>query len=143
MQPIKNYLLVVECAIEYQGRFLLIERPQGGYAGGLLSFAGGKVDAQDESQPWDMLRAAVRREVREELGIELHGPLTYVTSSYFVTDKGIPIVDTIFHCQLQDMPSVYPSPREVSSYDWLTAAEIHAAPNAPEWLKKYITLIAP
>jgi hypothetical protein len=32
----KNYLVVVEVAIEYQGKFLVIKRPAGTEAGGLL-----------------------------------------------------------------------------------------------------------
>lgn len=42
-----NYLVLVECAIEYQGKFLIIKRPENVHAGGLLSFPGGKVEEYD------------------------------------------------------------------------------------------------
>jgi len=53
----KHYLLIVECAIECNGKFLIIQRPEGKHAGGLLAFAGGKVDEQDETSRFDILRA--------------------------------------------------------------------------------------
>jgi hypothetical protein len=39
----KTYLKVVECAIEHDSKFLVIKRPQGVHAGGMLAFPGGKL----------------------------------------------------------------------------------------------------
>jgi 8-oxo-dGTP pyrophosphatase MutT (NUDIX family) len=61
------YLNVIECAIDHKGRFLVIEHPAGGYAEGLLSFPGGKVDLADESYPSDILRTAVKCKIFEEV----------------------------------------------------------------------------
>lgn len=44
----KHYLKVVEVAIEHDSKFLIIKRPEGSHAGGLLSFPGGKVKEIDE-----------------------------------------------------------------------------------------------
>lgn len=74
----KNYLVIVECAIECQGKYLIIRRPEGKHAGGLLSFAGGKVEEQDEANGFDMLHALVRREILEELGLALIGKVEYL-----------------------------------------------------------------
>lgn len=76
----KHYVIVVECAIECNGKYLIIRRPEGKHAGGLLSFAGGKVEEQDEINNFDILRAAVKREMLEELGLNLTGNIDYVTS---------------------------------------------------------------
>lgn len=139
----KNYLAVVEVAIEYQGKFLVIKRPAGSEAGGLLSFPGGKVDLIDEQDNYDILRAAAKREVLEEVGLTLLDPLSYVTSSFFVgKELKEHVIDTIFHCNLEKtIPNVVPSPREVPEYYWMTIDEINQAPNATDWFKKYVAMI--
>ena len=138
----KKYLLIVECAIEYKGKFLIIERPEGTYAGGLLSFPGGKVEEQDEINHFDLLRSAVKREVLEEVGLILTDPITYVTSSYFMGDGEVPVIDSIFYCRLEKIyPDIKASKREVANYYWMDAEAIYKADNAPEWIKLYVKLI--
>jgi A/G-specific adenine glycosylase len=69
---------VVVAVIERDGRFLIQERPAGGLLAGLWEFPGGKVE------PGESLAAALRRELREELGVEVEGVrrLTTVRHSY-------------------------------------------------------------
>lgn len=138
----KNYLVVVECAIEYKDKLLIIKRPPGGHAGGLLSFPGGKVEAQDELNPVDVLRNALKREIFEEVGLVIKDPLRYVTSTYFVDSQGVHVIDSIFHCVLEKtMANVVASEREVPAYYWMNQEEINQAENAPDWLKHYVRLI--
>lgn len=137
----KQYLIVVECAIECDGKFLIIQRPEGKHAGGLLSFAGGKIDEGDEVNNFDLFRAGVRREISEELGLTLTGPLNYVTSEYFVDDFGIHVISNLFHYKYDSMPIVTPCEHEVPMYKWMTKSEIHNAINSPPWLKVLIELI--
>ena len=56
---------VVVAVIEKDGRILLQERPAGGLLAGLWEFPGGKVE------PGEGLAAALRREIREELGVDI------------------------------------------------------------------------
>ncbi len=56
---------VVIAAVKKNGRYLLGKRPQGGLLGGLWEFPGGKV------KPGETHPAALRRELREELGIRV------------------------------------------------------------------------
>ncbi len=138
----KNIINVVECAIEFEKKFLIIERPNGVHAGGLLSFPGGKVEEQDGINGTDILITAAKREVAEEVGINLEESLSYITSSYFIDSKSnAHIIDTIFHIILDYMPNVIASPREVPKYYWMTKEEIMNAKNSPDWLKRYINII--
>ncbi|MCP5322987.1 MAG: NUDIX domain-containing protein [Candidatus Paracaedibacteraceae bacterium] len=138
----KLYLHVIECAIEHHNKFLTIERPAGTYAAGLFSFPGGKVDLQDEVHSQDILRATVKREILEEVGLNLIDPIEYVFSSYFTAANDIPILNSTFYCKLRETnPTVTPSPREVASYAWLSPDEIYASSNCADWLKDYLTLI--
>ena len=54
---------VVVAVIEKDGKLLLQQRPPGGLLAGLWEFPGGKVESGES------LKAALRREIREELGV--------------------------------------------------------------------------
>jgi A/G-specific adenine glycosylase len=58
---------VAVAVIERGGCFLIQERPAGGLLAGLWEFPGGKVE------PGETVTAALRREVREELGVGIAG----------------------------------------------------------------------
>lgn len=64
-KPVTPHYNVVVAAIKKNGRYLLGKRPQGGLLGGLWEFPGGKV------KPGEAHAAALRRELREELGIRV------------------------------------------------------------------------
>lgn len=134
-----TYIAVVECAIEHNNKFLIIKRPEGVHAGGLLAFPGGKVEEHDGAPNENILVQAVIREVFEEVGLKLDDPIQYITSSYFTDKKGNGIIDNIFHCKLNKTNVlINASKREVPEYYWLTYDEILEAKNSPEWLKRYV-----
>jgi A/G-specific adenine glycosylase len=56
---------VVVAVIEKAGRILVQQRPAGGLLAGLWEFPGGKVE------PGEGLTVALRREIREEIGVEI------------------------------------------------------------------------
>ncbi len=88
----KLYLKVVEVDIEHDEKFLIIKMPEGKHAGGLLSFPAGKVEEIDEQNEWDILKLATKREIQEEVGLDLKNELKYIISDYceyiFFSDKG-------------------------------------------------------
>ena len=136
------FLLGTECIIEYQNNFLIIKRPEGKLGAGLLAFPGGTVEVKDGADQQDVLRTAVKREVLEEVGIDLKDPVDYLTSSYFVDGKGRPIVHTLFYCKLVKTSShVTPLFAEVPEHYWMTQEEVNQAPNAPGWIKGYLALV--
>lgn len=137
-----KYVVVVECAIQKGDEFLFIKRPEGVHAGGLLSFPGGKVECKDGSAERNILLEAVKREILEEVGLELRDPIQFVTSSYFLDSYRDPILDVIFYCNMKNAPSATPSLlREFSEYYWLTLDEAFAHPLASPWLKRYLTVV--
>jgi 8-oxo-dGTP pyrophosphatase MutT (NUDIX family) len=134
-----NYIVATECAIEHEGKFLIIKRPAGGHAGGLLSFPGGKFEASDADNSDDAIKSAVKREVLEEVGIDLIDPIHYVRTNHFLSGSGQGVIDIIYHCKLEKTSkTVTPSPREVAEYYWLTYEELISKDNCPDWLKNYM-----
>jgi 8-oxo-dGTP diphosphatase len=137
-----NYLVIVECAIEHEGKYLMIRRPEGVQAGGLLAFPGGKVDYADGEKCSDILINAVKREVYEEVGLNLLDPIRFATSSYFIYSSDQHALDVIFYTKLEKTKvEVTPSAREVPEYFWLTLEQIHSHKKTPEWVERQIAII--
>jgi len=136
--------VIVECAIEFEGKFLFIKRPKGVHAEGLLAFPGGKVEYADGSENRDILVHATKREVLEEVGLNLIDPLHFLTSSYFVDSDNTKVLDVIFHCKIKNSSvEIRPSLREVPEHYWLPISEVLNHENAPVWLKHYISYLLP
>ena len=76
----KTVLVVAVSLFDADGRVLLTQRPEGKSMAGLWEFPGGKVEAGE------LPEAALTREIREELGIEIcercASPLTFVSHQY-------------------------------------------------------------
>lgn len=135
-------LPVVECAIEYNNQFLIIQRPEGGHAGGLLAFPGGKVEFSDGIDHANIFLEAIKREVLEEVGITLLDPIKFITSSYFQDQSGTHVIDSIFYCKLETTdPTVIPSKKEAPYHAWMSYDAILDHHLAPMWLKSYLTSI--
>lgn len=102
-----------------------------------LLFFGGKVDETNEHNKWDILRAAAKRKVFEEVGLDLKDDLKYITNNYFVDNYSAHVINTILYYKIDKTAlKINASPREVPEYYWLTEEEVNQAHNAPEWLKK-------
>lgn len=68
MQKIPTMLVVAAALADGEGRVLLQQRPEGRAMAGLWEFPGGKVEEGEVPE------AALARELREELGIEVDAP---------------------------------------------------------------------
>ena len=70
---------VAAAVIERPGEFLLAQRPEGKPYPGYWEFPGGKIEAGEDA------RAALTRELREELGIEVRESSPWITRVYAYT----------------------------------------------------------
>ena len=66
-RKVTPHLTVTAAVIRQDGRVLLAKRPSSGLLGGLWEFPGGTLEEFDEN-----LQACLRREILEELGINIH-----------------------------------------------------------------------
>ena len=94
--PGTKTLAVVAAVLEENGAFLVTRRPEGVHLAGLWEFPGGKVDAGETHA------AALRREIREELGVDaqVHDLLFEVTDDY--PDRSVALF--FYRCTLTGEP---------------------------------------
>lgn len=133
-----TYIVNVEGAIYHEDKWLIIKRSElEEHASGQLSLVGGKVeDAADES---DILEETLRREIKEEVGIEIENKLVYLESKSFRTDKLETVIDVVFLCRYKSGTAEPMNSDEVSEVCWCTAKELLSNDKAPFYLKDTIT----
>ena len=124
-----GFIVHVEGAVEKDGRYLMIVRGADvAHAPGALSFPGGKMEAGDG--PDDALESTLRREIREEVGVEIEDEVRYVYSRRFDTDDGKQVVGVTFLCRYRSgTPSA--DPAEVEAVRWMTPEQILR--ESPPW----------
>ncbi|QVK17529.1 NUDIX domain-containing protein [Mycoplasmatota bacterium] len=131
------FIVNVEAAI-YQGdKWLVIKRGmKETHAKGLLSLVGGKVE--NASVEADVLEKTIKREILEEVGIEIKDDIEYLESKAFVTDEGNAVVDVVFLCQYKALEARVIDSNEVEKVYWKTKDEILSDDKAPIYLKEII-----
>jgi len=126
------FIVNVEAAINHEGKWLVIERSQKEeHAGGMLSLVGGKVE--QGQQPVEMLESNLKREVLEEVDLEIKN-VNYLDSSAFVTDKNEHVLNIVFLCEYQSGIAYPKSPDEVEDVKWMSSVEIERHRKAPVYL---------
>ncbi len=110
---------VSAAVIRRNGHILLARRPENGMLGGLWEFPGGKV------QPGETWQAALQREIREELAVEITvGPRVGTYRHAFTHFR---ITLQAYECRLRpDSPPL--QALEHSALAWVTPAEFEAYP---------------
>lgn len=131
------YLVIVEGAIYKEDRYLLITRgPEEEFAAGVLAFPGGKVDGNTVADA--VLESTLRREICEEVGVEVGESMTYVESVSF-EGNSIYCLGVVFLCEYRSGTPRIDDPGEVAAIHWMTAQDVLNHPDAPPWLKQSIT----
>jgi 8-oxo-dGTP pyrophosphatase MutT (NUDIX family) len=129
------FIVNVEAAICQGDQWLMITRStKEEHAGGTLSLVGGKVDLED--QGLEILERTVKREVLEEVGVEIADAVTFVYSSSFVTGDGRSVINMVFLCDYVSGTAHSKSPDEVEDVHWLTFDEVMNHPKAPPWTQE-------
>jgi 8-oxo-dGTP pyrophosphatase MutT (NUDIX family) len=139
--------------IEYLGKFLLLERQFGDQM--MFILPGGKVEPFDETQSEvvrqlngdgkernydDVLLNTIRREVYEELKINLPHVIDYFCSSFFMNTQEEQVIDVVFYTKLQEHPEIIVDGSEVKSFVWMNQKEILASACVHDWLKKALSV---
>ena len=109
---------VVAAVIEREGRFLVAQRPRHKRHGGLWEFPGGKL------QPGEDLLSATRRELAEELGVEVRSVGPVETS---IADPASVFVINFARAEIVGEPVA----REHDALAWVVPADLLGYQLAP------------
>ena len=131
------FIVNVEAAIYKGDKWLIIKRSElENHAAGELSLVGGKVDKEGVKS--DILEETIRREVLEEVGVELCDELHYVHSTSFIADDNVHVVDIVFLGEHKSGEAYPKSREEVGDVYWFTAEEILNNEDAAVYVKESI-----
>jgi len=131
------FFVNVEGAVFKEDKWLIIWRSEKEeHAGGGLALVGGTVE--NEGNSVDILERTLRRELLEEVGIEVKAKLSYVRSTSFTLENGSEVIDIVFLCEYDKGEAYARSPDEVDAVYWMSTDEIQGHPKAPIWLKDSI-----
>jgi 8-oxo-dGTP diphosphatase len=111
--PTLRTILVSAAVLIEEGRVLLTQRKAGAHLEGKWEFPGGKVE------PGEDPREALRRELREELGIESTiGEILEVTSHRYVEADRTVVLLFFLATRTPDSPAV--TALDVAAFEWAT-----------------------
>lgn len=132
-----SYIVNVEAAIYENDKWLIIKRSEEEeHAPGLLSMVGGKVEIKTPEA--NVLEETLKREIMEEVGIEVSNEMHYLESKSFISDKGQVVIDIVFLCKYETGEAKCKSIHEVSEIYWMSSSDILENKSAPIWLKESI-----
>ena len=118
----KLLLVVAAALIDADNRVLVAQRPQGKSLAGLWEFPGGKVD------PGERPEAALIRELREELGIDVKepclAPLTFASHAY----EDFHLLMPLYVCRRWEG---FVASREGQALKWLLPNQLRDIPMPP------------
>ncbi len=114
---VPHYTVTAGVVWNEEGKILLARRPLEGLLGGLWEFPGGKVE------PGESLEACLRRELKEELDIDVvvERPVAVVDHAY----SHFKITLHAFHCR---HVGGTPRPLGVADFRWVDVSEIRSYP---------------
>ena len=118
----KTVLVAAAALVDADGRVLLNQRPEGKHLAGMWEYPGGKVE------PGETPEAALIRELREELGVELctrcFAPLGFVSHAY----EQFHLLMLLYVAHRWDG---IPQSREGQALTWKRPAEMRLMPMPP------------
>lgn len=133
MKPV--VLVAAVALVDSDNRVLIAQRPEGKSFAGLWEFPGGKVEAGETPE------AALVREIREELGIELCrnclAPFNFASHGY----EKFHLVMPLYLCRTWEGEV---NPREGQMVEWVRALHLSRYPMPPAdeplipWLRDFL-----
>ena len=113
----KNIIRTAGCFLEYEGRFLILQRQTHKNEGNMWGLPAGKVN------PGENDRETILREVFEETGYQANDEeLEFVLDkTWHFENKSVEF--PVFRIKLEQIIAVVISPNEHQAFKWVTAAE--------------------
>jgi A/G-specific adenine glycosylase len=116
-RPKGPHYIVTAAVLKRDGKVLLAKRPSKGLLGGMWEFPGGK------TEPEETLQGCLTREIREELGVEIH-----VGEPFGVYQHAYTHFQITLHAFLCDLVAGEPQPLEAAELAWIPVADLTRYP---------------
>ncbi len=116
-KPVPTHRVVVGILVDDAARVLIARRPESAMLGGLWEFPGGK------AEPGEPLETALRRELREELGVEISNPAPFHELRHAYSHFKIHL-----HAFAARIDRGDPRPKVSTELRWVPVADLHAYP---------------
>ncbi len=111
---------VAAALLAHEGRYLITQRKAGVHLGGFWEFPGGKRESDE------LLEDCLRRELREELGIETTPPVLFRVIRHDYPEKSVEL--HFFRCSIA---SGLPRPLGCADLRWVAPEELDQFPLPP------------
>ena len=111
---------VAAALLAHEGRYLITQRKAGVHLGGFWEFPGGKRESDE------LLEGCLRRELREELGIEITPPVLFRVIRHDYPEKSVEL--HFFRCSIA---SGLPRPLGCADLRWVAPEELDQFPLPP------------
>ncbi len=109
---------VTSCLCEYDGKILLLKRVEGKSEGGKWGVVGGKIDAGET------IVQALRREVREEIDVELNESDAQFMQTFFLrTAENKELIWHLHRASFDQPPQINLNLEEHTEFQWVTLKE--------------------
>jgi len=94
------HIVLVKGIVIKDGKYLIAKRSTKEIQeGGKWSIPGGKVELRTKESDFDVLEETLKREIKEEVDIEIEEPPHYLQSISFVRVDNAPVIGTLFLCK--------------------------------------------
>lgn len=134
------YVVNVDVAVVRSEEYLFIKRAASeSHAAGLLGFPGGTVE-QSTGGERTIERTATRELEEEEVGVDVED-VEYVHSNTFEADDGTPCLNVLTLANYAGGEAHPKAQDEVAAVHWLTAEELRARDEVPEFTERYVDLV--
>jgi 8-oxo-dGTP diphosphatase len=131
---------VTVCVLIQRGDtwLLAVRAPKVAYAPNMIGMIGGHVDVARPQA--EVLEATARREVAEEVGLDLSElKLRYLESEFFLTEAGERQITVTFTTRAPaEIEPFVNAPEELVEVRWWTVDDLEADPRCPSWLPALI-----
>lgn len=111
---------VTAAVIVHRGRVLIARRHDHVHLGGLWEFPGGKVE------PGETLAASLRREIREELGLELARIRRWRDLRHAYPERTVHLY--FYRCWVTDAEAARAHPHDSQEIHWASAEDLRTLP---------------
>lgn len=134
------HIVLVKGWVEKDGKFLLAKRAATElHMPGVWSLPGGKIDKGNEKVQPHIVEKTLKREIKEEVGIDIEDEVGLVYTSSFTRVDSAHVVNLTFLCRYKAGEAK--ALEETAEVRWFSLDELQNFAEAPDFLKREVNAL--